>query len=51
MLAEDAEEHAVRQSIRHSLKPVEVPGRILFVPEIPLNDRGKVDKPVLWAML
>ena len=51
VLAEDAEEHAVRQSIRHSLKPVEVPGRILFVPEIPLNDRGKVDKPVLWAML
>ena len=29
------------------VKPVEVPGKVRFVAEIPLNDRGKVDKKSL----
>ena len=33
------------------LPAVDVPGRILFLKTIPLNDRGKVDRPVLENML
>lgn len=39
----DAEEKTIRQTIRKTLKPVEVPSKMFFLKEIPLNDRGKVD--------
>ena len=37
----------IRSEIKKILKPVEVPGKVRFVAEIPLNDRGKVDKKSL----
>lgn len=37
-------EKEVRQAIRRTLKPVEIPQRISFLPKLPLNDRGKVDR-------
>lgn len=39
-----AEERAIRQSIRHHLNAVEIPSRIFFLDELPLNDRGKIDR-------
>ncbi|MBR4696620.1 MAG: AMP-binding protein [Selenomonadaceae bacterium] len=46
-----AEEKGIRQAIRKALKPVEVPSRIFFLEEIPLNDRGKVDMAKLSRLL
>ncbi len=37
-------ESDIRRALPKVLKPVEIPGRVLFVPGIPLNDRGKTDK-------
>ncbi len=37
-------EKDVRRAIRRTLKPVEIPQRISFLPKLPLNDRGKVDR-------
>ena len=51
VLAEKADEHVIRQSIRHTFNPVEIPGKLFFVTDIPLNDRGKVDKAALMGML
>lgn len=34
----------VRKKIRQTLMPIEMPSKIIFVDELPLNDRGKVDK-------
>ena len=48
---EGAEEKTIRRSIRKSLNAVEVPSRIFFLTEIPLNDRGKVDAPALKELL
>lgn len=45
----NASESVIRTEIKRILKPVEVPGRLCFVAEIPLNDRGKVDKKSLFA--
>lgn len=48
LVAEEGyDEQQVRRAVRHALKPVEVPDRIVFLPQIPLNDRGKVDRPAL----
>lgn len=44
----DREKREIRQSIRRRLKPIERPGRIVFLHEIPLNDRGKVDQQAIW---
>ncbi len=35
--------NAVEKKIRQLLKPIEQPARLIFVKELPLNDRGKVD--------
>ena len=48
---ESVDEQAVRRRLPKILKPIEMPGRVIFVPEIPLNDRGKVDKKRLRTML
>lgn len=44
---ETCEEQQIRRSVRHALQPVEVPDKMIFLPQIPLNDRGKVDRPTL----
>lgn len=44
---EGSSEQQIRQAVRHALKPVEVPDKMVFLPQIPLNDRGKVDRPAL----
>ncbi|SFT52817.1 Acyl-CoA synthetase (AMP-forming)/AMP-acid ligase II [Selenomonas sp. GACV-9] len=41
----------VRRAIRHELAPVEVPRVIAFLPRMPLNDRGKVDRGALREQL
>jgi long-chain acyl-CoA synthetase len=45
------DEPEIRRALVHALKPVEMPGRILFLSEIPLNDRGKPDKNRMRAMV
>ena len=44
-----AEEMVVRRAIRKRLKPVEVPDKITFLAQLPLNDRGKIDRKCLLA--
>ena len=51
LVAEEQDEALLRKKIRHELPAVDVPGRILFLKTIPLNDRGKVDRPVLENLL
>ncbi|WP_270348074.1 hypothetical protein, partial [Mitsuokella multacida] len=41
----------IRRAVRRSLLPVEVPDAIVFLPELPLNDRGKVDRHQLECAL
>lgn len=41
----------VRAAIRHTLKPVDVPDIIRFLPNIPLNDRGKTDLQNLRSII
>lgn len=41
----------VRQAVRQVLQPVEIPRRLLFLPRLPLNDRGKVDRSVLAKLV
>lgn len=48
---EGAEESALRRTIRKSLKPVEVPSVLCFLPQMPLNDRGKVNRRALREKL
>ena len=43
----DAEEGEIRQSLRRYLKAVEVPSHVFFLKELPLNDRGKIDRKAL----
>ena len=43
-------EKSVRHDIRKMLPPTEVPEKIYFLNEIPLNDRGKPDKEMLSAL-
>ena len=45
------DEKRLRHVIRQALPKVEVPGRIVFLPELPLNDRGKIEKAKLRACL
>ena len=40
----DADEATVRKTIRHALPAAEMPDKITFVDEMPLNDCGKIDK-------
>ena len=47
---QNADETKIRHALPKILKPVEMPGRIVFLEEIPLNDRGKPDKKRLWEM-
>ena len=52
LVAEKGEgEQAIRRTVRQSLKPVEVPDSLIFLPQIPLNDRGKVDRNALRRLL
>lgn len=44
----DADETEIRHALPKILKPVEMPGRVVFLDEIPLNDRGKPDRKRLW---
>lgn len=44
----DADETEIRRTLPKVLKPVEMPERVVFLEEIPLNDRGKPDKKRLW---
>ena len=41
----------IRRTVRRSLLPVEVPDRIVLLPALPLNDRGKVDRHQLECAL
>lgn len=41
----------VRREVRQVLQPVEIPRRLLFLPQLPLNDRGKVDRSVLNGLV
>lgn len=45
---ENADETEIRRTLPKVLKPVEMPERVVFLEEIPLNDRGKPDKKRLW---
>lgn len=45
------DEAAVRRTLPKVLKPVEIPRRVVFLDEIPLNDRGKPDKRRLSSLL
>ena len=47
----NADESEIRSKLHRVLKPVETPGRIVFLEEIPLNDRGKPDKKRLMQSL
>ena len=47
---ENADETEIRRTLPKVLKPVEMPRRIVFLEEIPLNDRGKPDKKLLWKI-
>lgn len=42
-------ESTIRREIRQNLKPVEIPEKITFLTQLPLNDRGKVDRRQLIA--
>lgn len=42
--AHGAVETDIRRAVRRSLMPVEVPDTIVFLPQLPLNDRGKIDR-------
>lgn len=44
VLAQDGCEKDVRKAIKDSFSNVEIPGHVCFIPEMPLNDRGKTDK-------
>lgn len=44
-------ESAIRSAIRTALTPTEQPRKIIFIPAIPLNDRGKIDQPILLALI
>ena len=44
-------EGELRAAIRRQLKPTEIPQKIIFIPEVPLNDRGKIDKKSLLRLL
>lgn len=45
----DSSESSIRSAVKQVLKPVEVPGKLKFITEIPLNDRGKVDRKSLLS--
>lgn len=47
---ETIDETEVRRTLPKVLKNIEMPGRVVFLEEIPLNDRGKPDKKELWEM-
>lgn len=47
----DISRHPVRLHLKRLLMRQEMPKRILFLKEIPLNSRGKTDKKALLAML
>ena len=49
--ANHKKEGIVRASLRHHLKPVEMPDTLQFLEVLPLNDRGKIDKRRLLAEL
>ena len=51
VLQANADQGQIRQAIRQKFSPVEMPGRILFVDAIPLNDRGKVNKTLLLHLM
>ena len=40
-------EPTLRRAIRQYLKPVEIPRQLTFIPQLPLNDRGKVNRKLL----
>ena len=42
---------SVARAVRRALMPVEVPDIIIFLPELPLNDRGKVDRHQLERVI
>ena len=44
---ETADETEIRRKLPKILRPVEMPGRVVFLEEIPLNDRGKPDRKEL----
>ena len=46
-----ASETDIRRAVRRALMPVEVPDIIIFLPELPLNDRGKVDRHQLERVI
>ncbi len=46
-----AKEKEVRETVRKTLKPVEVPSVIRFLDQLPLNDRGKIDRKQLRKLL
>ena len=48
---ENADETEIRRTLPKVLKPVEMPERVIFLEEIPLNDRGKPDKKRLWKFV
>ena len=47
---QNADEAEIRRTLPKVLKPVEMPERVVFLEEIPLNDRGKPDKKRLWEL-
>ena len=51
LAAQEQDEAMLRKRIRRALPAVDVPGRLFFLEKIPLNDRGKTDRPVLENML
>lgn len=48
---QNADETEIRRTLPKALKPVEMPERVVFLEEIPLNDRGKPDKKRLWEFV
>ena len=48
---EAATEEDVRRTIRHALAAAEMPDKLIFVAEIPLNDCGKPDQDALRKLL
>ena len=40
----------LRHSLRHYLRPEEQPNKVVFLPEIPLNDRGKPDQRKMFTI-
>ena len=51
IVAAAAEQWKILRAIRQKLMPAEQPRRFVFLPAIPLNDRGKVDTACLQAQL